>query len=361
MEIDQFTEQRINIKFLVKLGKNYQEIAEMLRVVYGDNAMKKTAIFKWIKRFKEGREDATDDARIGRPSTSCVHENIDRVRRLVLTDRRKTVRMIAEELNLGKSTVHTILTEHLGLRKVCAKIVPKLLTPHQKLRRVECVTDWKNSMENDVGFLNRVITGDESWFFEYDPESKSQSMEWKATGEARTKKSRKSRSKIKVMILVFFDIKGVVHHEFLPEEQTVNSEFYLNVLKRLRDRVRRVRPHLTQNDGWILHQDNAPAHSALIVRQFLAKNSITILDHPPYSPDLAPCDFFLFPKCKNVMRGQHWEDVDTIKQETTRRLKSMTFEDFQGCFEEWKRRWDKCIAVNGEYFEGDKINVDEIL
>ena len=62
-----------------------------------------------------------------------------------------------------------------------------------------------------------------------------------------------------------------------------------------------------------------------------------------------------------VMRGQHWEDVETIKQETTRKLKSLTAEDFQGCFEQWKKRWDKCIVTNGEYFEGDKIIVAEIL
>lgn len=57
------------------------------------------------------------------------------------------------------------------------------------------------------------------------------------------------------------------------------------------------------------------------------------------------------------MRGRHWDDVENIKFESTRRLKSLTFEDFQGCFEEWKRTWDKCIATQGEYFEGDKIKV----
>jgi len=97
----------------------------------------------------------------------------------------------------------------------------------------------------------------------------------------------------------------------------------VEVLKRLRDRVRRVRPELWERRRWILHHDNAPAYSALIVREFLARNSITVLEHPPYSPDLAPCDFFFFPKCKLVLRGRNLGDVTTIKSEMTSLLKGL--------------------------------------
>jgi len=86
MEIDQQLEQRINIKFLVKLGKNSPEIHHMLQQVYGEDALKETTVFKWAQRFREGREDPKDDARSGRPSTSSGNENIDRVRSLVLSD-----------------------------------------------------------------------------------------------------------------------------------------------------------------------------------------------------------------------------------------------------------------------------------
>jgi hypothetical protein len=94
----------------------------------------------------------------------------------------------------------------------------------------------------------------------------------------------------------------------------------VEVLKRLRDRVRRVQPELWEGRRWILHQDNAPAHSALIVRPFLARNSITVLEHPPSSPALAPCYFFLFPKSKLVLRGPNLGDV-TIKSEMASLLK----------------------------------------
>ena len=97
----------------MKLGKNGPEIHHMLQQVYGECALKERTVFKWVQRFREGREDHKDDARSGRPSTSSGNENIDRVRSVVLSDRRLTARMIAEELGLGKSSVHTILTEHL--------------------------------------------------------------------------------------------------------------------------------------------------------------------------------------------------------------------------------------------------------
>ena len=86
MEIDQQLEQRINIKFLVKPGKNGSEIHQMLQQVYGEDALKGRTVFKWVQRFREGREDPKDDSRSGRPSTSSGNENIDRVHSIVLTD-----------------------------------------------------------------------------------------------------------------------------------------------------------------------------------------------------------------------------------------------------------------------------------
>jgi len=108
----------------------------MLLQVNGDNAMKKTAVYKWVKRFSEGRESVTDEERSGRPATSRTEENIANVLQIVCANRRLTVRSIAEQVNIDKETVRKILTEDLGMRKLCAKMVPKELTEEQKQRRV---------------------------------------------------------------------------------------------------------------------------------------------------------------------------------------------------------------------------------
>jgi len=349
-------EQRTNVKFLTKLGKDAQTIENMLKQVYGQNTMKSSTIRKWVKRFRDGRESCEDDPREGRPSTARTDENVARVLAAVRNDRRKEVRMIAGELGLPKSSVHNILTQNLGMKKVCAKIVPRVLMDEQKERRIACCQEWQ-SLGDD--FLNHVITGDESWVYEYDLELKSQSREWRQEGEPRPKKARRSRSNIKTMAIVFFDIRGVVHHEYVPQGQTVNKEYYVEVLKRLRDRVRRARPEMFKEKSWILHHDNAPAHASLLVRQFLTRNAITVADHPPYSPDLAPCDFFLFPKVKKVLRGTHLDTVAECQASFTRELKALTPEAFKDCFSKWSARWGKCIEAEGEYFEGDHVIVSK--
>ena len=100
------------------------------------------------------------------------------------------------------------------------------------------------------------------------------------------------------MLIAFFDAEGVIHQEFVPEGQRVNVEFYVGVLDRLLKRIRRVRTAKFQFSEWFLLQDNAPSHNAAIVKKFLANRNIAVLHHPPYSPDLAPADYFLFPKLK---------------------------------------------------------------
>jgi hypothetical protein len=158
---------------------------------------------------------------------------------------------------------------------------------------------------------------------------------------------------VKTMLISLFDANDIVHSEFVPNGETVNEVFYLQVMKRLRDAVRQKRPELWQSGEWWLHHDNVPTHKALSVQQFLTKNGMTQLLQPPYSPDLAPCEFFLFPLMKKVLKGKRFADVEEVKKKTTEALKGITLKEFQDCFEKWKTRLDRCIASNGQYFEGD--------
>ena len=101
-------------------------------------------------------------------------------------------------------------------------MVSKLLSEDQKQQRVTVCQDIIERLEDDRDLLGRVITGDESWIFEYDPETKRQSRQWKSPASPRPKIAMMSKSKVKVMLSAFFDIKGIVHFEFLPQGQTVN-------------------------------------------------------------------------------------------------------------------------------------------
>ncbi|EGI59805.1 FLJ37770-like protein, partial [Acromyrmex echinatior] len=189
----------------------------------------------WYKMFSEGREDVNDEERAGRPSTSTTDENIDEVKKIVLANRRITVREVAEDLNISIGSCHSIFTNDLGMRRVAAKF----------------------------------------------------------------------------------------------------------------------------NKNWLLHHDNALAHISLLVREFLAKNNTLMMPQPPYSPDLAPCDFFLFLKLKRPMKGRRYATIEEIKTASKEELNKITKNDFLKCFEDWKKRWHKCIISDGDYFEGDKIDIHE--
>jgi len=105
-----------------------------------------------------------------------------------------------------------------------------------------------------------------------------------------------------------------------------------------------------------LHHDNALAHTALYVREFLATKQITVLEQPAYSPDIAPSHFFLFPKIKEILKGRHFNDTDDIRSNTTAALKAIPQNQLQNCLERWTRR---CIASQGEYLEGDHGGIQQ--
>ncbi|GFW59069.1 protein GVQW3 [Trichonephila clavipes] len=119
-------EQRCAIKFFFR--RNEAETFAKLQQAYGDSVLSRVKVFRWFKAFSEGRESIEDESRSGMPSVSKNAENVVRVRDLVRSDRRLTVRTIGEELNLNHTTIHQILTNELKMRKICAKMVPKNLS-----------------------------------------------------------------------------------------------------------------------------------------------------------------------------------------------------------------------------------------
>ncbi|UYV76121.1 hypothetical protein LAZ67_13002655 [Cordylochernes scorpioides] len=350
-------DQRTCIKLCVKNEIKCADAFRMLTVAYGEATLDRSNVYRWYKMFSEGREDVNDEERAGRPSTSTTDEKINEVEKMILANRRITVREVAEDLNISIGSCHSIFINDLGMRRVAAKFVPKLLNCDQKQHRMNIANEMLDSVRDDPNLLQRVITGDEAWVYGYDVETKAQSSQWKLPPESRSKKSRQVRSNVNVLLTGFFDCRGVVHHEFLPQGRTVNKEYYLQVMRNMREAIRQKRPDLWKNKNWLLHHDNAPAHTSLLVRDFLAKNNTLMMPQPPYTPDLAPCDFFLFPKLKRPMKGRRYATLDEIKTASKEELKRFLKNDFLKCFEDWKNRWHKCIISHGDYFEGDKIGM----
>ena len=176
-------------------------------------------------------------------------------------------------------------------------MVPKNLTTEQKANRRDVCLDLLDHLEREPEFFSRVITGDESWILEYDPETKRQSREWHTANYPRPKKARMSKSKIKSM--VFFYSHGIDHKEFVPPGQTVNQTFYREVLEILGKRVARVRPGIART--WMLHHDNAPWHTAISINEFLAeKKTFLWFLSPPIRRISVPVTSFYSPGSKTT-------------------------------------------------------------
>jgi len=314
--------------------------------------MSRTQYYEWLKRYKEGRMLVGEDPRPGRRSTPTNDDHVERVRAVIRGNRRLTVREVADEVSISIGSDHQIFTEKLQMRRIGAEFVLRLLTDDQKENRVEISQELLANANGNENFLKNIITGDETWVYVYDVETKTQSSQWMGIGYLRPNKVRMSRSKIKVMLVKFFGWKGIVHHEFLPRGQMVSEQLYEEVLARLRDAVHRKRPELWENQTWMLHHDNAPAHVSLLIRSYLAKHQTSVVPHPPYSPDLPPADFFRFPKLKTSLKGRRFQATEEIQANAIRELGAITKSAFQEAFQQWKKRWERYIASRGDYFEG---------
>jgi hypothetical protein len=156
-------------------------------------------------------------------------ENVEKIRELIQEDCRRTIHELADTVGISYGVCQEILlvTENLNRRHIAAKFVPQFLTNDQKQRHVNVCLEPREKANEDPTFISRIITGDESWIYGYDPETKQQSSMWKSPQLPRAKKvEQQVQSSTKSMLIVFFDVKGIVHREFVPPKMTVNSDFY---------------------------------------------------------------------------------------------------------------------------------------
>ena len=231
-------EERYAIKFCFKLRKNTTETYGMLQTAFGPSSMNWASVIEWHKRFKEGRESVRDDERCGRSKEVRTTELIGQIKNFMNKDRCVSIETISAQFDVSVEIVHTIIHEELKLQKICAKFVPTVLREDQKERRCH-----------------------DSRIYYYEPETKNQSSQWKHAGSPRPKKARQSKYTHKLlMIPFFFDSTGMIYMHWLPTGQTVNKEYYVEVLREFRKKFRRKRPALFKSGQWYFHQDNAQLH-----------------------------------------------------------------------------------------------------
>lgn len=345
------SEFRVLIKHCFLMGKNTIKTKEWLDKCYGESAPSRQMVEKWIGEFKRGRTSTDDAERSGRPKEVTTPENIKEIHKMILNDRRLKVREIADSLKISDERVRNILKEHLHVKKLIAKWVPRLLTVDQKLKRVECSEQCLELLKrNREDFFRRFITVDETWIHYYTPESKQQSKRWVLPGESRPKRPKTQQSAGKVMATVFWDTQGIIFIDYLGKGKTITGEYYTSLLERLNEEIKTKRPRL-KHKKILFHQDNAPVHNSLISMAKIHELRYELLPHPPYSPDLAPCDYFLFSNLKRWLQGKRFHSNDEVIAETDAYFAAFEKSYYSDGIKKIENRWERCIELEGMYVE----------
>jgi histone-lysine N-methyltransferase SETMAR len=210
----------------------------------------------------------------------------------------------------------------------------------------ECL---ENFNKNKTDFVHWFITMDETWIHDWTPESKQQSKQWTEARCSAPKKTRLVPAAGKVMASVFWDAEGILFIHYLEKGVTITKEFSSNLLTRLDEKIREKRPGL-QNKKIFFHQDNAPAHKSVLAMGYLRDLRYELLEHPPYSPDLAPYDFCLFPKLKHFLVQLFYSN-----QEATATLEGyfadLTKNHYRNGIKALEHCWNKYISLKGDYAE----------
>jgi len=259
-----------------------------------------------VAQFKRGDFSTCDAPRPGRPLTTP--EIIDQIHELILEDRRISAKSIAEQLDISRERVGSIIHENMDTRKLSAKWVPKCLNADQERQRCRSPEQLLEFFRHDPNdFLLRLVTMDETWLYHYNPVTKQQSMEWRLTPPP---KNSECKNLWKSSRLDFFLGSRRLPPHYLPKGQTINAEYYSSLLVQLKDILMEKRRGKITKGVLFLH-DNAPAHRALATQKKLAYLGFQCLDHSPYSPDLAPLDYHLYPGLKKTI-GHFSSDMEII-------------------------------------------------
>jgi histone-lysine N-methyltransferase SETMAR len=342
-------EYRAYIKTRSLLGIPATDITNELLQVYGVNAPQYRTVAKWAALFKAGRETLEDDHRSGRPITVHTASNIELVKSIIQHDPHATFDEIVAESSINRYTVGEIINSSLKYKKLASRWIPHELTEKNRQERVEACQENLAKFKEGKWRLCDVITGDESWFYLRQIGHKSSNASWVAEGESPRTVVRRDRYEPKSMYSIFFKTTGLVHIDVLDKSSTITSNYYIeNCLEPIKKELNKQRP-LSGTTSMKFHHDNARPHVTKKVKSYLNEAGFTIIRHPPYSPDLAPSDFWLFDKIKTHLDNH--ADTNNQKRQITKILQDIPKEEYKKTFDKWLERMQLCIDNKGEYFE----------
>ncbi len=229
--------QRAEIHIFRIQGKNVSESHRELVRIHGQHALSLSTVCQWFQKFAAGVHDFSVK-KIGGHLTKVTEKKLDEIKALLEEDNTMCLRVMSRRTGLSLRTVHNVLRNKLQLKKRPAKWIPHLLSEDQKACRLHMSRDLLRHFRHALTLQDRVVTGDESWFWCYEPATQRNSSAWLRRNQRRPQKPLKDRYGRKVMVVIFWDSQGVIFHQFVPCGQGISKEVYLQTMRDLREAIR---------------------------------------------------------------------------------------------------------------------------
>lgn len=342
-QVEKKTHFRHLILFAFNRGQNASEAAKEICAVYGKDAIAERTVRDWFGKFKHQNFDLIDAPRSGRP----VIVSEDKIRNLLKQDGRQTCRELAKQMNCDSSTISRRL-QSMGFTQKLGTWIPHELTQKQKDMRLTISAQNLARHQGTHGhyqrFLYRIITGDEKWCLYV---NFKQRKEWVSPGEKPKPRIKQDLHPKKTMICVWWDSQGLLHWEMLKKNITVDKNLYKAQLHRVNEAIQQKRPD-RQGQVILLH-DNARPHTAKIVQAALQDLFWEVLQHPPYSPDLAPTDYHVFRCLSNEMRGIIFDNQDDLEKWLNNFFETRSADFWRSGINKLVKRWEEVVKSDGDY------------
>lgn len=325
-------------------GHTAASIHKRLVEVFGNNAPKYSTVTKKIRKMSFSSNHFTNKEKGGKP---LDFYSLAKVEKCIKDFPNSSIRNITQETGVPIATVHRYLTKVLCYKCMHLRWIPHTLTESDKITRIELskklLAEIQIAKRNNFRFF---VTGDESWFYyTFEPTSK-----WVRDGMPVGTRVRRTLGTPKIMVVIFWTIHGIRAIDFIDQGMSFNSEYFINNVLMPISQSESFIAAKKQKQKYIIHMDNSPIHKSAACQSFLSEKGFSVPPHPPYSPDLAPSDFFLFGALKIHPGGLKFDSPDDILSWIEEKFNGFSIDTLKAVFANWEERLNWVISHNGDYY-----------
>ena len=326
-------------------GLSAVQIFDILKEIFEDDAIPYSTITYHIRRESWVDFIESDKNKGGRPPNYRI-DNL--ILKELNDDPTKSCRQIAHCIGYSVSSVHYVLSVRLGYKPYNFRWIPHVLNFSQKMARVNdskaLIEILKKAKRNGWHF---ILTGDESWFFYRTPGG----IMWLPEGEQPPSKARIAQGEPKIMVTIFWNPDGLQLIDACDSNDTFNSQYFIEHVLEPIANSDIVAKSKRQKQRFIIHMDNCPVHKSKMTQSYISSHGLYMPRHPPYSPDISPCDFFLFGYLKSKIIGKTFATKEDLISWIEEQISEIPKSVLEKVFTEWLIRLEEVIKVKGEYIE----------